>query len=274
MKNGLAIWHYPHRSMEENISFFAAQGFESLSLLGREFVKELDSVALPEVLRQADIVLTVHFALPKTHASEHTEPFYDQIRRIGRWQEEHGLISVLSFDVYQSTRDNIRPYVDFVLENVPNCRIAVEDFGLTDGERSQLEHLKDCRRFGYLIDIGHMFIRLRGENTGGKTLLSNHPDECPPCAAPGLEAFRTAFRSKTFPVFEIHLHNNDGVRDLHQFLENGELDVSVIAQLLRETGYEGILTIESAPGYQFPCAGQEADDGILRSFRWWQSLCS
>ena len=28
MKNGLAIWHYPHRTVEENVYFFKEMGFE------------------------------------------------------------------------------------------------------------------------------------------------------------------------------------------------------------------------------------------------------
>lgn len=32
-------------------------------------------------------------------------------------------------------------------------KIAVENFGLTEAERVQIELLKGCERFGYLIDI-------------------------------------------------------------------------------------------------------------------------
>ena len=41
MKNGLAIWHYPHRTMKENIRFFASRGFSSLSVHGARFVEAL-----------------------------------------------------------------------------------------------------------------------------------------------------------------------------------------------------------------------------------------
>ena len=34
MLNGLAAWHYPHRTLIENIEYFTAQGYEAIGLLG------------------------------------------------------------------------------------------------------------------------------------------------------------------------------------------------------------------------------------------------
>ena len=66
----------------------------------------------------------------------------------------------------------------------------------------------------------------------------------------------------------MHLHNNDGIRDTHLFLEDGSADIRAIAKALCRLRYEGILTIESAPGYQFPCYGEQADEGILRTLHY------
>ena len=55
MKNGLAVWHYPHRTTAENLRYFAANGFDALSVNGDAFVKDLsnDDTAneIAEVLR-------------------------------------------------------------------------------------------------------------------------------------------------------------------------------------------------------------------------------
>ena len=272
MKNGLAIWHYPHRTLFENIEHFAAQGYESLSLLGFHFIDAVraDGAGLAEVVRKANIVLTVHHKLPATHTPADVDRFAAEMRDVGAWQAQYGLVTNLSFDVADEIRDNIAPYVQLTLDSVPGCVVAVEDFGLNEKERAQIEYLKGNPRFAFLIDIGHMFIRLRGQNTEGYTLFTHTDDEGPACDVPGYEAFKTALGSKEFPICEIHLHNNDGVRDVHWFLTDGPLDIRMMAQLLTDIGYDGVLTIESAPGFKFECKGKDADDGIERTYAFWK----
>lgn len=274
MKNGLATWHYPHRSILENVAFFADHGFESVSLLGYHMdrVCSVDEQAeeLARLVREKNVVLTVHHKLPADHSEQNVAQFQTAMDRIGAWQERHGSLAVLSFDVSSGIRDNVAPYVDYVLRAVPRSKVALEDFGLTPAERAQIEYLKSEERFGYLLDIGHMYIRLRGENRGSGVIFTNHPDECPADPCPTREDFLRAFRSKEFPVFEIHLHNNDGFADRHFFLEDGTLDVSIIADVLREIGFNGILTIESAPGFTFKCVYPESDERILKTYELWK----
>ena len=279
MLQGLAIWHYPHRTMVDNIRYFAALGLDSVSVHGAQFVNAIadpavwDAIAL--AVRETGVVFTVHYCLPRGHDPEAVAVFEAGISAIAAWQRAHGSIAVLSFDVPQPIRGGagIGGYLDFVLETVPDCKVAVEDFGLNAAEREQIAHLKGKDRFGYLVDIGHLFLRMRGENRSGKTLFSHAPDECPVSKTPDAVAFAAALAGKDFPIFEMHLHNNDGVDDLHWFLEQGSLDVPAVAKALKEIGFEGVLTVESAPGFRFECRGKDADEGILRTVAYWKGLC-
>ena len=149
----------------------------------------------------------------------------------------------------------------------------MEDFGLSTSEREQIEHLKGNPRFGYLIDLGHLFIRLCGRNQSGKALFTNSKDEHPLVESPDYAAFMAALDTKEFPIFEMHLHNNDGENDVHWFLEQGELDVPAIARVLKDRGYDGVLTVESAPGFRFDCRGKDADEGILKTYEYWKTCC-
>ena len=279
MITGLAIWHYPHRTMADNIRYFAALGLKSVSVHGGQFVNAIYDEAVSEAIAAAvaetGVVFTVHYCLPRTHAPEAVAVFEEGIRDIAAWQKAHGRISVLSFDVPQPIRSGcgIGTYVDFVLENVPNCRIAVEDFGLTADEWAQIRHLKGNPRFGYLVDIGHMFIRMRGQNQSGKTLFTNSPDEHGAVDAPSAEDFGAALDSKEFPIFEMHLHNNDGVSDVHWFLEQGSMDIPAVAKALLARGFDGVLTVESAPGFRFECRGKDADEGIRKTLDYWKTCC-
>jgi len=276
MKNGLAIWHYPHRTKLENVVYFAEKGYEAVSVLGYH-MDELcsnpeDSAELARLVEQYHLILTVHHKLPASHDPKDVTAYQETIDRFAQWQKTYNTLAILSFDVPQNIRDNVTQYIVYALEKVPGSRIAVEDFGLTDAERRQIESLKAEPRFGYLLDIGHMFLRIRGENTSGATLFTNHSDECEKCSEPGYNEFLKAFMSKEFPVFEIHLHNNDGVSDLHWFLEDGKLDIPMIADVLSALKWDGILTIESAPGFVFPCYGEEADTRICKTFEYWKQI--
>ena len=279
MLQGLAVWHYPHRSMVDNIRYFAALGLDSVSVHGAQFVAAIADPSTAEALAAAvaetGVVFTVHYALPRSHAPEAVAAFEAGIHAIAAWQRTHGSISVLSFDVPQSIRGGmgIGSYLDTVLDVVPDCRVAVEDFGLNADERGQISHLKGNARFGYLVDMGHLFIRMRGENQSGKTLFTHAPDECPVRKAPDATAFAAALAGKDFPIFEMHLHNNNGVEDLHWFLEEGEMDIPAVAAALKEIGFDGVLTVESAPGFRFECRGKDADEGIGRTLGYWKKCC-
>lgn len=279
MLQGLAIWHYPHRTMVDNIRYFAALGLDSVSVHGAQFVNAIADPATSDAIALAvcetGAVFTVHYCLPRKHEPEAVAVFEAGIHAIAAWQRAHGSISVLSFDVPQPIRGDvgIGAYVDLVLETVPDCKVAVEDFGLNAAERAQVAHLKGNDRFGYLVDIGHLFIRLRGQNRSGKALFTHAPDEHPVCEAPDSAVFQAAFASKEHPVFEMHLHNNDGVDDLHWFLEQGKMDVPAVAKALQEMGFEGVLTVESAPGFRFECRGKDADEGIGRTLKYWKKCC-
>lgn len=275
-KDGIAMWHYRHRSTIENVRFFADSGFDFLSLNQWQVVDcilEADGgELLAKTITEKNLRITVHGGMPRSHNAEDVDEFKKKIILIGEWQKKYGLIEVISFDIFEEIRDNIASYINFVLDEVPICKVAVEDFGLNEKELLQIEYLKDNDRFGYLIDIGHLYIRLTGKSERACSLFRHSVLEGEGTGKTEYKDFVEALKSKTFPIFEIHLHNNDGIEDLHLFLEDGSMDIKCIADALKELKYEGAITIESAPGYKFECAGREADEGIIRTFKHWKVL--
>lgn len=274
MINGLAIWHYPTRTDAENAGFFADHGFASVSMHGDSMAKisrdDVLSEEFASVIREKNLILTVHGRLPISHSEEDVAKFKRDVDSIAKWQEKYGLIEIFSFDVWGQIRDNVMPYIEYVLSYKRFGKIALEDFGVTEAEKAQVASLKGDPRFGYLIDLGHLNVRIRGKSTNPITLLRHSDLECPKTENPGYSEFLQAFRSKDFPIFEIHLHNNDGIGDLHNFLEVGTIDMHDIADVLKEINYEGIVTIESVPsmqGFVYP----EADEKILETFEYWKS---
>lgn len=270
------MWHYPHRTAVDNAKFFAKKGFDILALNQIQMLDcllaEDHGALLAESLLDNNIRITVHGGMPVSHNPEDVDTFKKRVKLISEWQRKYGLIDVMSFDVYDAIRDNMSSYIDFVLDEIENCKVAVEDFGLNENELLQIEYLKNNDRFGYLIDIGHMYIRLTGTPVKSATLFQHSDCEGERTENVGYETFLKALQSKTFPVYEMHLHNNDGSDDLHLFLEDGTLDMKMIAHVLEDLNYDGIITIESAPGYRFACVGDMADEGIVKTLNYWKSI--
>ena len=278
MKTGLAIWHYPHRSPIENVRYFAER-LDSVSMLGYHFRNicrdEALSAELNEALKEHEPVFTVHHKLPLSHSEQDVAEFMKDIRLARRWQEKYGRLAIYSFDVPKEIRDDIYPYLKAVMDAFEgeDTKLAIEDFGLTEEELRQIEPLKGNEKFGFLLDAGHLYIRLNAKAETDHPLFKYSPLECPGRSRdtdPVKADFLYALKNKPFPIFEMHLHNNDGLRDVHWFLEDGVLDVGMYAEALKEFGYEGVLTIESAPGMAFECFGQDADNGIARTIEYWQ----
>lgn len=189
MRIGLAAWHYPHRTPTENVRYFIDCGYGSVSLHGEHmYAVARDPKAareLAEALMGRDVVLTVHGKLPVDHTETAVAAYRARIDAYAAWQERYGLIGVLSFDVHDAVRDNVTEYVEYALERVSGARIALEDFGLNERELAQLAPFRGNARFGYLVDVGHLYIRLCGKNSSSVTLLKNTPLEHTPSAAPG-----------------------------------------------------------------------------------------
>ena len=273
MIRSLSIDFYKHRSLAENVEFFTKMGFDGVSIYISELLGDFDSAdEIAEAVKKSGASLSVHGPICVSHSSEDIKKFEENIEKIAIWQKKHSVISILSFDVPDAIRDNVTPYVDRVLEKVPDCLIALEDFGLNETERAGIDHLKGNARFGYLLDIGHMFIRLCGNPERDLTLFKNSHDECDAHDEPKYEHFLRAFKSKEFPIFELHFHNNDGHADLHRFLSDGRIDFAMIARLLRDISFDGAITLESAPGYTFECEGECADIGIAKSLEYWTEV--
>lgn len=276
MINGLAIWHYTKRTPLENVEFFSDNGFRSVSVNG-PIMNEICSnetllSELVSVIKTKNLVLNVHYSLPATHDSDAVSEFKETIDRYAICQKKYGIISVLSFDVPEAIRDDVLPYICYVLQYEEFSKVAVEDFGLTDSEKAQIETLKSNKRFGYLVDIGHMYIRLRGKTTKDLTMLRNHPEECSKTDSPGYNDFMRAFSAKEFPIFEIHLSDNDGESDSHYFFGEGNLDIKMIADVLHDINYDGLVTIESRPRFSWEeeYSSPETDEKILETLKEWE----
>jgi sugar phosphate isomerase/epimerase len=128
------------------------------------------------------------------------------------------------------------PFMERLLEATAgtNIRIGVEDFPLdhtaVDFYSDDLGALIDDPRYGMLIDVGHMNMHLNSQRYFEGISVAEY------------------FQALPVPVVELHLHDNDGYRDQHGWFGMGTLDFAEVARAAESVGFEGVSTIEIAPG--------------------------
>ena len=75
------------------------------------------------------------------------------------------------------------------------------------------------------------------------------------------EPFGEALRAIADEVRIIHVHDNDGVEDMHLNPYDGNADMSDLAEALFDIGYSGVFSLETKP---MACDGENADDAEKR----------
>ena len=98
-----------------------------------------------------------------------------------------------------------------------NVRIAIENIHLALPVEELLK-LEGYKNVGFCFDSGHANIWERNKD------------------------FLSLFGNR---LFALHLHDNDGVFDLHSPLFTGTVEWDIIAKKLSETSYDGTLTLET-----------------------------
>ena len=257
MKMGIALWNHREKGFLEKVEFFAANGFRAVSALGGQFVRidEATGDALAELLRRHDLAFTIHHKLPSDDKPPTPEEFPSHLDMILRWQRKHRLLTGLTFDV-GADPDVWMPHLRSTLEAFrgEDTFIGCEDFPLNDAARVRLGGLeKEFPRLGILVDLGHMNLRLTKS-------LGRTP------APADIEGY---LRAIPLPVRELHVHNNDGLRDQHQHLGVGTLPVAAAGATLGAMKFDGISTIEFVPSWN-DIPSPEGYELALASARIWE----
>jgi sugar phosphate isomerase/epimerase len=136
-------------------------------------------------------------------------------------------------------------------------RVGVEDFPLDeaalDACRADLEPLLACPRYGILIDVGHLNIRLCTDADHRGVSVAEY------------------FARVPLPVVEVHLHDNSGSRDEHGHFGLGNIDFGEVARALKAIDFQGVSTIEIAPSFHGSTPA-ESKPHSRASLAAWQAL--
>jgi sugar phosphate isomerase/epimerase len=238
MRYGIAIWNY----QEEGVPLlrladeFAGFGFDAISFLPGQILdcEDAEAQELVALLREQDLAATVHGSFEMRQRDVET-----LLERLGE------SLRVLSFDAAM-TADSCGHFYDAarmaaLLRHVEGAtrhtavHFAVEDFPLDalalDRFRADLGPLPGCPRYGALIDLGHLNMRIHLTDYFGSLAPADY------------------IRRVPLPIVEIHVHDNLGEKDTHAPIGFGNVDFEAVARGLREVGFDGVSTIEIAPSF-------------------------
>ncbi|MDH7601198.1 MAG: TIM barrel protein [Armatimonadota bacterium] len=255
---GLAIWNFAAGTLAQRIRRCAAEGFDFISLIGRD-AASLSRGQCPDVeeaLLETSLAVTIHAGMMSGCDLVPAEILLDDFKSFIDWHDRTGRLACVHYDAARSRGGEfLSSHMRQVLSEILECsagagvKVGVEDWPITQEQFAECEDLSRYEHFGLLIDLGHLNIRLRRRYG----LDSPFP----------VDAARDFFRQLPLPVNELHLHNNNGERDQHAPLSNGNADMSTLARILAEAGTTCLATVEIVPAW----SGIDEDQG-------WREACA
>lgn len=261
MHYGTAIWNYcwDPAALEAWIDRAVAAGFDTISLLPMAFAGEREK-HLPGVsalLRERGLLATVHgtVAMDLDFASRFIAALGDRLYAFtcdsvlpedsrGRLHDARRIVATLTH-LQQATAGS-------------KAWLAVEDFPLDasalDFFHEELGEVYGHPRTGILVDVGHLHLRRTQSPYFGALSVADY------------------FARLPVPLVELHLHDNDGTKDQHGHFGFGTVPLPEIAAAVSGMGYDGMCTIEVAPGFHGSTPEESWPKAVASLARWQELL--
>lgn len=230
MKTGFIEWGIRDISVPEKVNLISEMGFDFISF--HPFFSSLkEQEETKNVINELNLGITFHCA--NEPLSVLTQKIDSYIETISYFQSHTGSVYCFSFDSSNPESDKEGLNLDIMSAMLEKAitmlsplkiKVGIENTHLlTQGEHFEALIQKVKRRdFGILLDIGHLNLKSdRQERT---------IEEC--------------IDSLPLEIFELHIHDNDGERDLHRPLGEGNLDLKTIVKLLKQRKFDGVATFE------------------------------
>ncbi len=239
MRAAITVWNVPAPSLEKRLDEAATLGFCSVALTHALAPTAADHTPeqLGRWLEARHLEALVHGDIGDARRDDDAQAARAHIEAVARFQQETGRVRLMTFDPgFYRRPNNTTAYhadataqiLEFALERLAplGVRVGLENWAINahpDDFTRVAKRLSDPA-LGVLLDLGHLHIAVHTRNV-----------------APSVEAFVAAL---TLPIWEIHVHDNDGQRDQHRPLGRGTLDIDAMAEALKAHGFDGYVTVE------------------------------
>lgn len=242
MRVGVATWGIEGGDIVAKAERFAELGFGAVSFYPPQFAEVNDRIDdLAGVLDRHDVEATFHLGVGAADGKDEAPDLEGQFALIARCQEKSGRVRCATFDPGYFLESQVGKF--FALDaTVAALKLALgtlSPHGIQVGIETwlismQLDQLQEIKervgddRLGLLLDIGHLNI---GLHTGELKVSS-------------CEEY---ISQQPFRIIELHVHDNDGVKDEHWPLGKGNLDLGRMMGAIVQTRFDGVATVEVMP---------------------------
>jgi sugar phosphate isomerase/epimerase len=236
---GIATWNFSEGTLADRIDRFAGMGFEAVSLLASHAaaMSRGETPEVEEAIRASSLGVAIHGGMG--NPLDETALLAD-FEAFAEWHARTGALRTVNYDaasksvdgqsVYDS--DGMRSVLRKMLEMSKGAgyTVGVEDWPRDPEMLEPVADLLEFPHYGILIDLGHMNMRINAVD-------SPYP----------MQRAQTYLDNIKLPINELHIHNNDGVRDQHAPLDLGTADFRAVAQMLKPRCARTLSTTEIAP---------------------------
>ncbi len=255
-----AIWNFYSQdtTLAQLVHDFCDLGYDAVSLTSAQLCRlDLDATRdIATALDERDMAVTLH---------GNFDPELSEV--LGFIDILAGRLLAVSCDAamivdsrgrfYDTAR--MAPFMRGVLDATAgtDIRVGIEDFPLDslalEHYRADLEPLLASERYGILIDVGHMHIRLTDGGYFEGVSVADY------------------FADLPLPVIEVHLHDNNGLRDQHGHFGMGSVPFEEVGAALKSLGFDDVSTVEIAPAH-YDMEPDKARPLAGESVRMWREL--
>ncbi len=265
---GIATWNFRTGTLAGRIDRFADMGYNAMSLNTRD-AAPLARGEMPDVdavLVGRGLPVTIHGGLAAKGEPISRDAILADFQGYADWHARTGLLMSVNYDApkrqtaegsweisAEETRDILGEMLS--ISEAAGFTVGIEDWPRAAEDLHWVEDLRSSPHFGMLIDLGHLNMRI--------------PKADDPVHPFSIDAAREYLDRMVLPVNELHVHNNDGVKDLHAPPDVGTADLRAVASLLassgklRSRGPRCVSTIELVPGW----CGLSDEEGFAASQR-------
>ncbi|MBC7236976.1 MAG: sugar phosphate isomerase/epimerase [Chloroflexi bacterium] len=237
MRASITAWNVQAPSLEHKMQAFAALGFDGVAFLHRVPAVSTDGQGdrLGELLFTWGLEALVHGAVG--NAGRGIRAVREHIEAVARFQAETGRVWAMTFDPgYRRQGRNAVLYdadrtarvLELALRRLAplGVRVGLENWTINTsvGCFERLAERLGDPALGVLLDLGHLHIACCSG------LLEDTPEQY--------------IRALPLPIWELHVHDNNGLKDQHRPLGRGTLDVERMAGVLAACGFNGYVTVE------------------------------
>jgi len=231
LKIGIAVWNIRKSSIAATIDRVASMGFTAVSFLGSSFEAESEKEVAAAIKRHK-LAVTFHlafFSMRKKRFLKDLKTRLDNIKTLIKKNKLKKTVLNVCFDpafdevgkrhevVYNSA--NTIKALKFTLKHIKGVNVGIENWTV-NSRIEDFENIADkirSKRLGILLDIGHMHIAVK------KGLLDRAD-------------ISGYIKALPLPVFELHIHDNNGDEDSHLPLGRGNMDYEEVFDLLKKSG--------------------------------------